>query len=180
MKPRIAVTSLCLVLGLDSSAGATGPGSEIPGCELASLTDGGRYDPRQYRGQVLWLDFWASWCTPCAEVFPFLEDLQRDLGPRGLRVLAVGVDEDPRDARVFLARHPVNFAVAFDPAGMCARRVGLEGMPSFYLIDAEGIVRVVHHGFRAGEAQELRKLVETLLAELPADPEAERNEGAAR
>jgi thiol-disulfide isomerase/thioredoxin len=164
VKPRIAAAVLCLALGLDSSAAATAPGREIPGCELASLGDGGRRDPRQYRGQVLWLDFWASWCTPCEEVFPFLEDLQRELGPRGLRVLAVGVDEDLRDARAFLARHAVSFDVALDAGGKCARSFGLEGMPSFYLIDAQGVLRVVHRGFHAGDAPELRKIVEGLLA----------------
>jgi thiol-disulfide isomerase/thioredoxin len=126
-----------------------------------------RYELEQFRGAVLWVDFWASWCGSCAESFPFLDDLDREFRARGLVVLGVNLDEVPEDARDFLARHPVGFTQAADPSWQCPRTFGLRGMPVAYLIDRHGSVRHVEQGFRAGEAPRLRSLVEALLAEDP-------------
>jgi thiol-disulfide isomerase/thioredoxin len=162
LKAAIAILALVSLLTGPHARGAE-PGQPVPGCALASLRGGERLDPSGFAGQVIWVDFWASWCSSCAESFPFLEDLQRDLGARGLRVLAINVDEDARDALDFLARHPVSFPVAADPRGECSRRFRLAGMPASYLVDRQGIVRHAGRGFRAGEADALRRLAEDLL-----------------
>jgi thiol-disulfide isomerase/thioredoxin len=137
----------------------------IPECELLPMGSAPAGELLRARGQVLWVEFWASWCGSCAESFPFLDRLERELGGQGLRVLGINVDEEPDDARAFLARHAVGFAQAADPSGHCPRRFGVEAMPAGYLVDREGVVRYVHRGFRSRDAAPLRERVEALLAE---------------
>lgn len=173
MKAGVAVIALGALLQLGARSPGAEPGQPVPDCELASLRGNDRHDPSGFAGDVVWVDFWASWCSSCAESFPFLEDLQRDLGARGLRVLAINVDEDPREAEAFLARHPVSFTLAADPEGSCSRRFRIAGMPASYLVDRQGIVRYAGRGFRAGEAASLRRLAEDLLGR--ATPEAGRH-----
>ncbi len=115
------------------------------------------------------VDFWASWCPTCEHAFPFLNALARDHRAAGLEVIAVNLDADPADALAFLAEREVAFEVAHDPSGRCPRAFGLVGMPSSYLIDAQGRVIEVTRGFRPGEARALRARIETLLAEVPAE-----------
>jgi thiol-disulfide isomerase/thioredoxin len=132
-------------------------GDPAPACS-ASLLDGGRtVSLADYRGKVVYLDFWASWCGPCRESFPFMNELQRELAGKGLQILAVGVDKTPEDARRFLARYPAQFSVALDTAGACPAAFQLQGMPSSYIIDKGGAVRAVHAGFRSRDRVEIRQ-----------------------
>jgi len=141
-------------------------GSKAPTCELAALSSAGEFEvlrSRSFAGKTVLVDFWASWCPTCEHAFPFMNELVRDYRDRGFEVIAVNLDSDPRDALEFLARHPAEFEIAHDPSGRCPRAFGLVGMPSAYLIDAEGRIRAVSRGFRAREAAGLRSRIETLL-----------------
>ena len=142
-------------------------GSKAPDCALTSINDTQRYDLQQFHGKVLYVDFWASWCPPCAKSFSFLNDLDRDLKDSGLQVIGVNLDQAPEDAKAFLAQYPANFTVVADANGKCARDFDVKAMPSSYLVDRNGVIRHVHLGFRPGEAKELRDLAEQLLAEKP-------------
>lgn len=159
-----------MAIALLASRAAEQVGRTAPACKLTDVGDQQPVALEQYRGRVLWLDFWASWCATCAESFPFLNALERDFGARGLSVLAINLDEDPEDAREFLARHPARFAQAADRSGRCPREFGVEAMPSSYLVDRRGVIRHVQRGFRAGEAAELRAQIEALLAEEAGEP----------
>lgn len=157
----VAVAALTLAQG---AASAVPSGQPAPDCALV-LSD---QDPAMLsalRGQVVYLDFWASWCGPCALSFPFMNNLEAAYRARGLRVVAVNMDERGEDAQRFLQRRPANFAVAEGDNTPCARAFGVPGMPATYLIDRNGIVRHTHSGFRRGDAERLRAEVETLLAE---------------
>jgi thioredoxin-like negative regulator of GroEL len=94
-------------------------------------------------------------------------------------VVGVNVDEEDGAAEAFLASHPAGFAVAMDASKSCAQAFGVEAMPSSYLVDGQGVVRYVHHGFRPGEAEQVRALVEKLLADPAAAAPRGRNTVAA-
>jgi thiol-disulfide isomerase/thioredoxin len=124
---------------------------------------------KQLRGKVVYVDFWASWCASCIASFPFMERMRHELGPRGLEVVGVNMDQRPADAARFLARHSVSFPIALGSNDGCAKRFGVNAMPSTFLVDRRGNIRAVHSGFRSDEGPGLRNLVEKLLAE-PMNP----------
>jgi thiol-disulfide isomerase/thioredoxin len=124
-------------------------------------------DLETYRGKVVYLDFWASWCAPCRESFPFMDELEGELGAQGLVVIAINVDTERRLAEQFLAETPVHFKVAYDPAGKLAEQWQLEGMPTTVLIGRDGQSRSRRVGFRRAEATSVRAAVNRLLAEEP-------------
>jgi len=149
-----------------SAATAVEPGQAAPACSLSAFGDARGVELRDYRGSVLLVDFWASWCAPCARAFPLLNELERDFGRRGFAVLGVNLDEDPAQGAAFAARYSPRFRLAADPEGDCPRAFGLWTMPSSYLIDSRGVVRAVRQGFLPGEARALREQIQELLAEV--------------
>lgn len=125
-------------------------------------------DLEALKGKVVYLDFWASWCTPCRRSFPWLDALQARHGAAGFVVVAVNVDDQRSLATQFLKEVPVAFRVAYDPQGQLAQRWKLLGMPSSYLIDRTGKVRVSHVGFRKGDEARREAEIVSLLAETTA------------
>ena len=154
-----------IAAGENSAPGSSIEGRSVPSCSLTLAGTGQSVSLDQYRGKVLYLDFWASWCTPCLLSFPFMNQLQRS--SPGVQVLAVNMDEKPADARAFLAAHPAVFSVANGPNAKCAKDLGVATMPTSFLIDRSGIVRSIHAGFRPGDAALLRAKVEELLSAKP-------------
>ena len=118
----------------------------------------------QLRGKVVLVDFWASWCEPCAEEMPVLERLHREHRDEGLVVIGVNIDNDEANMRRFLRRNRVSFRIVHDGRHRVADRYNPPRMPSSFLIDRRGVVRYVHEGFRAGDARTLEQQVERLLA----------------
>jgi len=166
MTQRI-VTFLCAVLAFGplQMAFAAEVGREAPNCALNAIGDAKAYGLKQFKGQVVFVDFWSSWCGPCAQSFSFLNELHRDLKDRGLQVIGVNLDEAAEDAKAFLAAHPANFTVVADANQQCAKDFDVKAMPSSYLVDRNGVIRHVHLGFRLEEAKAFRALAEQLLAE---------------
>lgn len=117
------------------------------------------------RGRVVLVDFWASWCGPCSQSFPFLDGLYRRRHAEGLEVLAVNVDEDRQAADRFLSSRPHQMTVFFDPKGAAPSAFRVEGMPSSYLIDRRGRIRFRHVGYKASAASVIEREVEELLSE---------------
>lgn len=117
------------------------------------------------RGQVVYVDFWASWCGPCRISMPALDRLYRRHAARGFVVVGVNKDVDESEARRFLERMRVGFPLVRDESDAIARAFAVKAMPSGYLVDRRGIVRSVHRGFSSGTAATLEREIETLLAE---------------
>lgn len=139
-------------------------GDALP--DLATMELTGRLP--DYRGRVVLLDIWASWCAPCRASFPVLEKLQQDLGPRGLVLIAVSVDQRSRDFDRFVAKHRPSFAVLRDGAERLAPTLSPPAMPTTYLVDRQGRVRRILLGFEGSESAEiLRAAVTSLLEETP-------------
>lgn len=160
--------SLLLALAVHAPAGAAERGQAAPQCRLTALQNGQAIDLQRLKGKVLYLDFWASWCGPCAQSFPFMNKLTHEFHGHDLEIIGVNVDEDISDAKGFLAQRPGHFTIAADGDKSCAERFGVKAMPSTYLIDRNGVIRHVHLGFRPGEAEELKNVLGQLLAEKPA------------
>jgi cytochrome c biogenesis protein CcmG, thiol:disulfide interchange protein DsbE len=120
-------------------------------------------DLAAFKGKVVYVDFWASWCAPCRESFPWMNRMQGEFGRDGLVIIAVNVDHDRVDAERFLREHPAQFRIVFDPDGMLPEQFGVRGMPTSFLIDREGRVQSRHAGFRLTDrgtlAQQIRLLV---------------------
>jgi thiol-disulfide isomerase/thioredoxin len=131
---------------------------------LPSLTEEGRtYDLARLKGQVVYVDFWASWCGPCRVSFPIIDEIYQELAGRGFLVLAINVDEYPEDAMEFLEALPVSYPVVRDAEGETPAAFGIIGMPTGFLIDQQGTVVKIHQGFRKSDADWLRKEILKLL-----------------
>ena len=120
-----------------------------------------------YQGKVVYLDFWASWCVPCRETFPFMNQLQEKYGKDGLEIIAVNIDTKRPDADKFLAQYPPGFTVLFDPKRAVAKTYELKGLPTTFLIDRSGNVISTHLGFQKDRAGELEAHIAKALAGLP-------------
>ena len=158
------IVLLVAAMALPPAASPLGTGEPAPACSARALTDGTPLDPTSFRGQVLYLDFWASWCGPCRESFPFMNALDKEFRDKGLRIVAISVDKTAEEARRFLERYPARFELGLDVAAACPATYQLPGMPTSFLIDRAGVIRAVHAGFRAGDAPEIRRQVLDALA----------------
>jgi len=101
----------------------------------------------QYRGKVVYLDFWASWCVPCRKSFPWMNQLTEKYSNDDLVILAVNLDKKKKLAEVFLKENPANFNIIYDPKGKLAKRFKIKGMPSSVIFDGEGKPIAAHTGF---------------------------------
>ncbi len=124
------------------------PGSPPPGF---ALEDAGGVVVKlaKLKGEVVWVDFWASWCAPCRESFPWLNAMQQKYGAKGFKVVGINIDGQRRDAARFLEQVPARFTIVFDAAGATPEAWGIDVLPSSVLIDRSGKVAVVEHGFSA-------------------------------
>jgi len=159
---RFYQLAFALTLSGAVHAAAEGP---VPSCPLPSLDHAHTFDPAQLKGKVGYIDFWASWCGPCASSFPFMNELHKELHAHGLEIIAVNLDEEPEDAADFLKKHPAHFAVASDPEAKCPTLFDVKAMPTSFLVDRQGRIRHVHMGFRDGDKAEIKKQVHALLKE---------------
>lgn len=122
-------------------------------------------DLHAYRGKVVYLDFWASWCTPCRRSFPWLDGLVRQFGKQDLVIIGVNMDQSKELANKFLDDTPALFPIIYDPQGAIATTFKIVGMPSAVLIDRSGQVRFQHVGFSDSTKDEYDTHVRELLAE---------------
>lgn len=122
-------------------------------------------DLTPYRGKVVLVDFWASWCTPCRHSFPWLNALQERYQERGLVVLGVNVDRERAEADRFLREVPAQFPILYDPAGAIAAKYQLLGMPSSFVFGPDGQLLSTHVGFKLGARAEREAEIARLLDE---------------
>ncbi|EDN68895.1 thioredoxin family protein [Beggiatoa sp. PS] len=119
----------------------------------------------QFKGKVVLLDFWASWCGPCRQSFPWMNAMQEKYQAQGFEIIAINVDKERELADQFLKKLPANFTIAFDPEGIVAARYQLEGMPISFIIDGKGIIRQQHLGFHKKDVSSYEAGIIKLLRE---------------
>lgn len=121
----------------------------------------------EHQGQVIYLDFWASWCGPCRKSFPWMNQMQQKYRAQGLVIISVNLDANKALAQTFLSKNAANFPVIYDPDGDIAQHFEIKGMPSSLLIDRHGQIQQAHSGFFTNKI----KLYETQLTALLATKE---------
>jgi thiol-disulfide isomerase/thioredoxin len=163
-KSMPAVCVLILALTGAKTTWALQAGDAMPAFAQQGLVHGKMLRSDYFRGKVLYVDFWASWCGPCRVSLPAMNGIYQEFKGEGFEVLAVNLDKNPADAKRFLKQHPVGYYVVTDD-GSLPRQFGLKGMPTAYLIDRRGTIRRVHEGFRPGDDERLRKQIRLLLNE---------------
>lgn len=139
---------------------------------MASVATGeeinaGGIDLEDYRGQVVMVDFWASWCVPCRRSFPWMDEMQAKYREQGLVILAVNEDDEWVEAERFLDEYPISFAIVRDNDGVIAKQFDVQAMPSSYLFDRDGELVQRHFGFKVRQQQDYENQIQTTLQAEP-------------
>ncbi len=164
---RLALLSLAAALPL---ALGTAPVASAKVAENApapaftlSAVGGQKVSLSQYKGQVVMINFWATWCGPCRQEMPLLDAMYKKYKKMGFTLIGVNVEPDSKAAEAFLKTMPVSFPVAFDPDSSISKLYSVQGMPSSIIIDRKGNARVIHRGYRPGDENvyldHIRKLI---------------------
>jgi peroxiredoxin len=139
-----------------ASGSGTAVGEQAPDVEFNALKDSGSIKLSELRGKVVLLDFWASWCAPCQEELPLLDDMSTRLKSKGIEIVGLSIDENKADAERFLTRKSSwALTLGHDPEQKVADAFKPPKMPTSYVIDRKGIVRQVNAGFERADAKKI-------------------------
>ncbi|MGH1486167.1 MAG: TlpA family protein disulfide reductase [Cellvibrionaceae bacterium] len=136
----------------------------IPLPLLVNKTAGKNTSIKDFKGKLVYLDFWASWCGPCRKSLPILNDIRKNYSDQGFEVVAINVDENLNDALKFLKKYPVDYPILLDSKGLSPRSYQVKGMPTAYLIDEKGIIIYKHTGFKKKDKKKIEALIDKHLA----------------
>ena len=150
-----------LLLGTANAASIQG---KAPDFTLKS-NSGKNIKLSELRGQVILLNFWASWCGPCRQEMPLLEKLHQRYSALGFTVLGVNVEEDSSKAKAMLKHVPVSFPILYDTRNTVSKQYKVSGMPSTVMIDRDGNMRYLHKGYKPGDEAQYKKWVKQLIKE---------------
>ena len=114
-------------------------------------------------GNVVYVDFWASWCIPCRKSFPWMNSIKAQYQAHGLTIISINLDHSRALADEFLKESPANFPVIYDPKGLIARKYQLKGMPSSFIVNRQGQIVSAHVGFNQIKQEAYESEIKTLL-----------------
>jgi cytochrome c biogenesis protein CcmG, thiol:disulfide interchange protein DsbE len=161
LKASLTASLIALSTCLAAVASAADVGTKAPDFELA--TQDGKLKLSDLRGHYVYLDFWASWCGPCKQSFPWMNGLHDKYSGKGLKVLGISVDKKIEEAKQFLKEVPAKFAVAFDDSGTTPKAYSVKGMPTSLLISPDGTVLFVHQSFKDSDKQDLETKIKNAM-----------------
>lgn len=158
----ILLVALMLYLGLvtDSDKGSLSglsPGKEAPDFKLKTI-EGKEVSLKDYRGKVVLINFWATWCPPCREEMPLFEKVYKKYKDKGFEILAISTDSSVDQVKKFLKEYRVSFPVLFDDANVSGL-YGIQGLPTSFLINREGEVVKVRLGKYKEIERDLKKVL---------------------
>ena len=164
---RMAGFLIAIVLALAGPGSAAAlPLAGAPAPDFASKSDSGRnVRLSELRGQVVLINFWASWCSPCRQELPLLNKIYTQYRSAGFVLLAVNVDDNRKEADAMLKRLDLRFPTLFDGSKSVAKLYGVDTMPATLVIDRDGRVRYVHRGYYEGYEKKYEQQVRELLKE---------------
>ena len=161
---RFVLGALVTFIAATSAASSGLTGQQAPDFALKSST-GENLRLSEYRGDVVMINFWATWCGPCRQEMPLLDDLYARYQRVGFNLLGVNIDDDSRRAMDMIDELGVNFPVLFDAAKEVSKLYEVEAMPVTVLVDREGVVRHVHLGYKPGYEEKYLTEIRALLRE---------------
>ena len=159
MRPALSYAALVLTAVVAAGASAAAPDFTLP------TRDGGSLSLDQLKGQVVMINFWATWCGPCRQEMPLLQQIQSKYEPLGFTLLGINVEPDSAAAKTWLTQVPVSFPILFDVQNKVAESYGVQGMPSSVFIDRSGNVRFVHRGYQPGDEAKYADMIRSLVKE---------------
>jgi peroxiredoxin len=162
MRNRIAAIVAALSVSLPALAGSSP--APAPAFTLASRA-GQDVSLAQYKGQVVMINFWASWCGPCRQEMPLLESIYKKYNKMGFTMIGVNVEPDSNAANEWLKATPVSFPILYDRDSKVSKLYDVAGMPSTVIIDRTGKLRVLHRGYKPGDENEYLDSIRTLIRE---------------
>lgn len=169
MSLRLNITNLiCVALILFSAVFTVNASSEMkqpaPNFTLKS-NSGKNIKLSEFRGQVVLLNFWASWCGPCRTEMPLLVKIHEKYKGMGFTVLGVNVEEDSAPAKSIINKTKISFPVLFDQTNSVSKQYNVSAMPSTIVIDRDGNMRYLHEGYKAGDEEKYREWIKKLIQE---------------
>ena len=166
MKTCNGLVAIILAMGLLVSSLATADVSGTTAPDFTLKSRSGENIRLEYlRGEVIMLNFWASWCGPCRQEMPHMDAIEEEFRDYGFRVLAVNVDQNRDDAKRFLESVPVDFAILWDHDSTVSELYDVQAMPTTVMIDRNGQARHVHHGYQPGYEDDYRTQIRELIRE---------------
>ena len=162
MKNRIAAITAALAIALPALVGSSG--GAAPQFTL-SARSGPNVSLAQYHGQVVMINFWASWCGPCRQEMPLLESIYKKYHKLGFTLLGVNVEPDSKAADAWLKDTQVSFPILYDKESKVSKLYDVAGMPSTVIIDRSGKLRVLHQGFKPGDENGYLDNIRSLIRE---------------
>ena len=161
MRNVVAAIVAALALSLPALADPSGP---APQFTLAAKS-GKDVSLAQYKGQVVMLNFWASWCGPCRQEMPLLETIYKKYNKLGFTMIGVNVEPDSKAADEWLKATPVSFPILYDRDSKVSKLYEVGGMPCTVIIDRNGNLRKLHRGYKPGDENEYLDSIRTLIRE---------------
>ena len=162
MKNRIAAIAATLAIAVPALAGS----ASAPAPQFTLTARGGRdVSLAQYHGQVVMINFWASWCGPCRQEMPLLESIYKKYNKLGFTLLGVNVEPDSQAADDWLKATPVTFPILYDKESKVSKLYEVAGMPSTVIIDRHGKLRMLHRGYKPGDENEYLDSIRSLIRE---------------
>jgi len=161
--PRLLMACLVSLMCV-SLAGAAAVKGPAPNFTLKSM-NGKNLKLSEMTGNVVLINFWASWCGPCREEMPLLNALHKKYAPLGFTVLGVNVEEQLDGARGFLSNVPVDFPILLDNTNKVSKQYKVVAMPTTVVVDRDGNMRYLHEGYKPGDEKKYQKMVKKLVRE---------------